>query len=147
MAKKKVAPTAPIVQEIPLADVTITWTHRGDREGPEGHDLTITGAQLGRVLRWMSYANHTALSKDRDISDDVLAIRLNLSAIATLQDALSESDFGGQGLEAEPIFNLLSQVTADAAAVLSLCEDERFGRRGPATITIGRPAAKKAEAA
>ncbi len=90
MSKKRPAPNGPPVQEIRLSDVTITWKHRGDFE-PGDQDITITGAQLGRVLRWMSHAHHFALQKqDRA---DVLDARLNLSGIADIMLALTDVDF------------------------------------------------------
>ncbi len=115
MSKTKVAPKAPAAQEIPLAGLTITFKRQRDFEG-DAEDVTITGAQLGRVLTWMSYAKHVALHDDPEV--DLLDARLDLGVAVGL-------------------FRLLSRTVEDAAAMLA---GKAHGGEEHVVMTIGRPA-------
>jgi hypothetical protein len=137
-SKKQNTPIAPTVQEVPLSDVTITWEKPCSEFEGEDRKVTITGAQLGPVLKWMSHAKHAAL----DDSDLLLDPRLNLSGVADILLALSETNFQMIPIDPHPIFRLLSRVTEDAKAMIIVAEDDAIPK---VTITIGRPVSAEAE--
>jgi hypothetical protein len=141
MARKRVPPKSTKPQAIPLSDVTVAWKPRGDFQSDEA-DVTISGAQLGRVLRWMSHANHLALRKESSRHPDLLDARLTLSGVAEIMLALSETDLPAIPIQSAPIFHLLSRLTQDAMAVLGTAED---GDVTSAMLTVGRPATAEAD--
>lgn len=142
MSKKRVAPPAPTAQEVPLSDVTITFKRSRDFEG-DAEDVTVTGAQLGRVLTWMSRVHHPAFACRQDGPVDLTEPRLDLDAISDLALALSETDISMIPVDPESIFRLISKITEDAKAMLGAAHDGDVER---ATITIGQPAETQAVA-
>jgi hypothetical protein len=92
------------------------------------------------VLRWLSYAKHSALATDREL--EVLDARLNLVGVADITDALVGADVTSP--QPDSIVRLLAGVTRDAIGMLALVEEARAIES--ATITIGRPTLKKAVA-